>query len=51
VIRPANVDTTVLGAAYLAGLERGFFKSVASLKKQESKNTEFLPKMKKLVSK
>ncbi|MCG6152222.1 glycerol kinase GlpK [Leptospira bandrabouensis] len=46
VIRPQNVDTTVLGAAYLAGLERGFFKSVASLRKEETKTTQFLPKMK-----
>ncbi len=46
VIRPSNVDTTVLGAAYLAGLERGFYKSVAALKKLENKNTEFTPKMK-----
>ncbi|NUM42574.1 MAG: glycerol kinase GlpK, partial [Leptospiraceae bacterium] len=28
VIRPANVDTTVLGAAYLAGIETGFYTSV-----------------------
>jgi len=47
VIRPSNVDTTVLGAAYLAGLERGFYDSVESLKKQETKNTIFIPKMKK----
>ncbi|TGN11900.1 glycerol kinase GlpK [Leptospira ilyithenensis] len=46
VIRPQNVDTTVLGAAYLAGLERGFFKNVAALKKLETKNTHFEPKMK-----
>ncbi|MCW7495742.1 glycerol kinase GlpK [Leptospira levettii] len=46
VIRPQNVDTTVLGAAYLAGLERGFFKSVAHLRKEETKTTQFTPKMK-----
>ncbi|MCW7462244.1 glycerol kinase GlpK [Leptospira limi] len=46
VIRPKNVDTTVLGAAYLAGLERGFFKSVAHLRKEETKTTQFTPKMK-----
>jgi len=46
VVRPANVDTTVLGAAYLAGLERGFYKSVAELKKGETKSTTFKPKMK-----
>jgi glycerol kinase len=46
VIRPQNVDTTVLGAAYLAGLERGFYPSVAKLRKTESKSTVFSPKMK-----
>ncbi len=45
VIRPSNIDTTVLGAAYLAGLERGFYKSVAELKKRETKSTSFKPKM------
>ncbi|MCE9500062.1 MAG: glycerol kinase GlpK [Leptospira sp.] len=46
VIRPANVDTTVLGAAFLAGLERGFYSSVAELKKTEKKSKEFKPRMK-----
>lgn len=47
VVRPSNVDTTVLGAAYLAGLERGFYSSVKDLKKLEKKNKEFSPQMKK----
>ncbi len=46
VIRPENVDTTVLGAAYLAGLETGFFKSVEELKKLTKKYKEYSPKMK-----
>ncbi|HNO24763.1 MAG TPA: FGGY-family carbohydrate kinase, partial [Leptospiraceae bacterium] len=46
VIRPENVDTTVLGAAYLAGLETGFFKSVDELKKLTKKFKEYSPKMK-----
>ena len=46
VVRPANVDTTVLGACYLAGLQTGFYSSVTSLKKNEVKNTIFTPKMK-----
>ncbi|MDX1959986.1 MAG: glycerol kinase GlpK [Leptospiraceae bacterium] len=46
VIRPENVDTTVLGAAYLAGLETGFFKSVDELKKLSKKFKEYSPKMK-----
>ena len=46
VIRPENVDTTVLGAAYLAGLETGFYKSVDELKKLSKKYKEYSPKMK-----
>lgn len=46
VIRPENVDTTVLGAAYLAGLETGFFGSVEELKKMAKKYKEYTPKMK-----
>jgi glycerol kinase len=49
VVRPSNVDTTVLGAAYLAGLEIGFFPSVAYLKSLDNKATEFKPSMKKEV--
>lgn len=39
IVRPSNLDTTVLGAAYLAGLERGFYSSVNDLKKK-SKNKQ-----------
>ena len=46
VIRPENVDTTVLGAAYLAGLETGFYSSVDDLKKMSKKYKEYSPKMK-----
>jgi glycerol kinase len=46
VVRPSNVDTTVLGAAYLAGLETGFYPSVAYLKSLDNKATEFKPSMK-----
>ncbi len=49
VIRPENVDTTVLGAAYLAGLETGFFNSVDELKKMTKKYKEYSPKMKEDV--
>ncbi|PJZ68574.1 glycerol kinase [Leptospira perolatii] len=45
VVRPSNVDTTVLGAAYLAGLERGFYSSVADLKKKLKVSKEFTPNM------
>ncbi|MEM7183176.1 MAG: glycerol kinase GlpK [Spirochaetota bacterium] len=45
VMRPENIDTTVLGAAYLAGLQAGFFSSVKSLKRSSQKFKEFKPKM------
>ncbi|PJZ64169.1 glycerol kinase [Leptospira wolffii] len=45
IVRPSNLDTTVLGAAYLAGLERGFYSSVAELKKKQKASKEFSPKM------
>jgi glycerol kinase len=31
IVRPADVETTALGAAYLAGLATGFWKSVAEV--------------------
>lgn len=49
VMRPENVDTTVLGAAYLAGLEAGIFKSVDELKKMNKKFKEYKPDMKEAV--
>ncbi|TGK14716.1 glycerol kinase [Leptospira fluminis] len=45
IVRPSNLDTTVLGAAYLAGLERGFYSSVSDLKKKQKASKEFSPKM------
>ncbi|EQA37186.1 glycerol kinase [Leptospira inadai serovar Lyme str. 10] len=45
IVRPSNLDTTVLGAAYLAGLERGFYTGVADLKKKQKTSKEFTPKM------
>lgn len=49
VVRPSNVDTTVLGAAYLAGLELGFFPSMEYLRGLDKKSKVFLPKMKEVV--
>ena len=46
VQRPDNVDTTVLGAAYLAGLESKVFSSVESLKAMNKRFKEFKPSMK-----
>lgn len=49
VIRPENIDTTVLGAAFLAGLEVKFYPSVSELKKLTKKYKEYSPKMKEDV--
>ena len=46
VSRPENTDTTVLGAAYLAGLHTGFFKSLAELKKLHKTGKSYRPGMK-----
>jgi glycerol kinase len=46
VIRPKIIDTTALGAAYLAGLGIGFWKSQAEIKKLWQIDRSFEPKMK-----
>ncbi len=51
VIRPENIDTTVLGAAFLAGLEVKFYSSVNELKKLTKKYKEYSPKMKEEIRK
>lgn len=43
VIRPRNVETTVLGAAYLAGLYSGFWKSVDDLRELNPPSATFFP--------
>lgn len=43
--RPKIVETTALGAAYLAGLAVGFFKSKEDIKKRWVCDREFEPKM------
>lgn len=43
--RPANVETTALGAAFLAGLTSGFWKSVDELKALRASDDVFEPKM------
>lgn len=47
VIRPSVMETTALGAAYLAGLAIGFWDSVDELKKQWSPDRVFNPAMDK----
>jgi glycerol kinase len=45
VIRPQQLETTALGAAYLAGLAVGFWKDLAEVQSQWQKNREFLPEI------
>ncbi len=44
VERPAVLETTALGAAYLAGLASGFWTSVAELERHRAADTIFAPK-------
>jgi glycerol kinase len=43
VIRPSIVETTALGAAYLAGLATGFWKDCSELQQQWQSEREFTP--------
>ena len=45
VVRPSCVETTALGAAYLAGLATGFWKDVEELKQLPLGETHFEPEM------
>ncbi len=47
VIRPKNVETTALGAAYLAGLAVGFWSSRDELVKEQKVDKVFKPEMDK----
>jgi glycerol kinase len=46
IVRPADPETTALGAAYLAGLATGFFKSVGEVEKFWRAEKVFEPAMK-----
>jgi len=46
IIRPKVIETTSLGAAYLAGLAIGYWKNAKEIKKCWSKERIFAPKMK-----
>ncbi len=48
VIRPKTLETTALGAAYLAGLAVGYWNSVDELQKQRSIDRVFKPEMEKV---
>ena len=45
VIRPSCIETTALGAAYLAGLSAGFWKDAAEIEKNWKCGREFVPDM------
>ncbi len=45
VLRPEIIETTALGAAYLAGLATGFWKDIDSIAEQWKINKSFIPAM------
>ena len=45
IVLPQNIETTVLGAAYLAGLASGFWSSTSELKRLNPVREKFLPEM------
>jgi glycerol kinase len=45
IVRPADVETTALGAAYLAGLATGYFKSLDEVEQFWSADRVFEPRM------
>ena len=47
VIRPRSIETTSLGAAYLAGLAVGYWKNLREIKKYWIKDKVFTPNMKR----
>lgn len=46
VVRPKTLETTALGAAYLAGLAVGFWKSIDEIQNQRAIDRVFKPEMK-----
>tara|TARA_Y100000590_G_scaffold340132_1_gene387850 strand:- start:4415 stop:5902 length:1488 start_codon:yes stop_codon:yes gene_type:complete len=47
IIKPANIETTALGAAYLAGLQTGKLKNIKQIQKLWKKNKIFKPQINK----
>ena len=47
ILLPTCLETTALGAAYLAGLNSGFFSSIDDIKKIHSYQCTYIPSMKK----
>jgi glycerol kinase len=46
VLRPKVQETTALGAAFMAGLQIGVYKSLSDISKKWSLDKKFIPKMK-----
>ena len=51
IIKPENIETTSLGAAYLAGLNSGLINNINEISRFWKKNQEAKPKTKKIVMK
>ena len=49
IIKPENIETTSLGAAYLAGLNSGLINNINEIKRFWKKNKEAKPKTNKIV--
>ena len=45
VVRPRSIETTALGAAYLAGLGVGYWTGTAEIEKTRQGDMTFLPKL------
>ena len=45
VLRPSCVETTAMGAAYLAGLAVGYWKNVDEIRKNWSVDRQFTPQI------
>ncbi len=51
IIRPKNIETTSLGAAYLAGIQAGIIKNISDIKKLWKEKSVSLPKLKNKLAK
>ena len=51
IIKPANIETTSLGVAYLAAIQAGILKDTKQIEKLWKANTIFKPKINKNVIK
>ena len=49
IIKPENIETTSLGAAYLAGINSGLIKNINEINKLWKKSKESKPKISKKI--